>query len=407
MGSHGSLLQALRNMRWLAVAGQAAAVLVATGPMGIDLSVPLLWLGIAVLTLFNIYAHWRTRRPEAASATEGVVHLGVDIAELAWMIAFSGGIMNPFASLFLLPIAFAAVALSPARVWLVAAMSISGYALSVLLARHVPTHSEGHFDLHLWGMALNLLLSVAVLMSFFLRMNQALRRRERELAGLHEKFARNEGIVALATHAASVAHELNTPLASMTLLLDDLLEDGPSSAPHAEHQNLRTLVDTCRDRVRQLAAPADASTDRHVRLERVIDQWQLVRPTVRLQRHLDADLPRVDAAVGHLLLALLNNAADASELAGSAHVELSITKVAGGLRGEVRDHGPGIDPDRPLLPGRLFNSPAGAGLGIGLALSHATVEQRGGTLSMTPAATGTRVRFELPTPSVQDARGDP
>lgn len=53
---------------------------------------------------------------------------------------------------------------------------------------------------------------------------QALHAREREISLLRERFTRNEGIIALATHAASVAHELNTPLATMTLLADDVAE---------------------------------------------------------------------------------------------------------------------------------------------------------------------------------------
>lgn len=397
------MLRTLGNMRWAAIGGQTLAVLVAAGPMAMALPTMPLWSGIAALALFNLYAHWRSRRPDPGTSAEGIAHLAVDIGQLGWMVAFSGGIMNPFASLFLLPIAFAAIALPSGLLWLVAGMSLAAYALSILLAVPLPAHTSVRLDLHLWGMVLNLLLSAALLMSFFMRMHEALRQRDRALATLQEKFTRNEGIVALATHAASVAHELNTPLASMTLLLDDLIEDVPD-ALHEELRSLRALVDTCRDRVHQLAAPADTDAARHIALPRVIEQWQLVRPAIELHQQLDQQLPDVAAAVGHLLLALLNNAADASERLGSRKVELHIAGVDGNLRGEIRDHGPGMDQTRPLLPGNPFHSRSEHGLGIGLALSHATVERLGGNLTMAPAqGVGTRVSFSLPLAAVKAA----
>lgn len=51
---------------------------------------------------------------------------------------------------------------------------------------------------------------MVVVLVFTTRLAADLRARERELARLRERFTRNEGIVALATHAAAMAHELNT-----------------------------------------------------------------------------------------------------------------------------------------------------------------------------------------------------
>ena len=66
-----------------------------------------------------------------------------------------------------------------------------------------------------------------------------------------------------------------------------------------------------------------------------------------------------------------------------------IWNMATALRGEVRDYGRGFDPDRTLLPATsLFNSGKPGGLGVGLALSHATVEQLGGEMTMTAAEDG-------------------
>lgn len=405
--STSALLKTLCAVRWLAVVGQSIAVVAAIGPLHLALNQPALWSGIAVLLGFNLFAMWRTARLDEPSALEAFLHIAVDVGVLTWLIAWSGGIANPFTSLFLLPIAFAALALAVPWVYAMAALCGVGYAVSILLGQPLP-HAHGvseGFDLHLWGMVVNFLVSSVVLLYFFTRISAILRHREDELSMLRERFARNEGIVALATHAASVAHELNTPLGTMTLILDDLLEEPLSSAVTEDHRAMRMLVDVCRDRVKELAMQAAGNASSLIDIDRVIERWQLVRPAVELvRRGTMSEGTQVDAAVGHLLQALLNNAADAGEANGVARVDVKLDSCDGFLLGEIRDYGAGFEQALPFLPVKLFESSKPHGLGIGLALSHATVERLNGELTMHESdGRGVRVRFKLPLSTVPEA----
>jgi len=402
-----SFLRLLYNLRWLAVVGQALTVTVVVGPMHIPLQATPLWMGIAALALFNLYVTSRIRANSVDSVSDGevCVHILVDIAALTWMVAFSGAMENPFASLFLIPIAVAILALPLRLMSLTALASGAGYFISTLFGRELPPVAGllgGTFGLHKLGMLANFVVSAAVILFFFTRMTAAWRRSELEVAQLREQFARNEGIIALATHAASVAHELNTPLGTLTFMVDDLLREARTPAEQQEFATLKALLEICRDRVRQLAAPAASDSGNgpreQVNLDTVIQQWQLVRPTIELHRTGSiAGFEKVDPAVGHLLQALLNNAADAGEQAGVARVDLHLSSDEGGLRGEIRDYGVGFDKARPPLPAALYRTSKAGGLGIGLALSHATVERLGGALSMQATdGRGVRVEFSLP-----------
>ena len=402
-----SFLRLLCNLRWLAVLGQALTVALVVGLLHIPLPVAALSAGIAVLALFNAYvtAQVYGGAADSASDVEVCLHVLVDIAVLTWMIALSGGMENPFASLFLIPIAIAILALPPRLMGLTSALSGLGYLVSTLFGRELPPVAGllgGPFGLHKIGMLANFVLSAVVILFFFTRMTAAWRRSEREVAQLREQFARNEGILALATHAASVAHELNTPLGTLTFMVDDLVHEAASKPERETFATMKSLLEICRDRVRELAAPA-ASDVRHgppeqVNLDLVIQQWQLVRPTIDLHRTGSiAGFEKVDPAVGHLLQALLNNAADAGEQAGITRVDLDLSSDARGLRGEIRDYGVGFDQAQPPLPAALFRTSKPGGLGIGLALSHATVERLGGELSMQATdGRGVRVEFSLP-----------
>jgi len=399
------LLRLLCNFRWLAIAGQAVTVAVVTGPMHVELPLLPLWSGIGALALFNLYATWRSRSVASPREAEVFCYMLVDILVLAWMVGWSGGVENPFSSLFLLPIALSILSLSQNWIWATAAASALGYGVSAWFARPLP-HVHGvfgdAFSLHKFGMLANFVVSAAVLLVFFARMAIAWRESERKVAGLQERFARNEGIIALATHAASVAHELNTPLGTLTLMVEDLAAEADTAARREEVAAMRALLEQCRDRVRELASPAtagDGGPDAGTDLERVIERWQLVRPTTQLRRTGSAAAPgKIDPAVGHLIQALLNNAADASQQAGSNRVDLHIDASGNALQASIRDYGAGFGQANPLLPGTLFRTSKPDGLGIGLALSHATVERLGGTLSMQAAADGPGVvvSFRLP-----------
>jgi two-component system sensor histidine kinase RegB len=228
----------------------------------------------------------------------------------------------------------------------VAAACVGGYSLSAVFGLPLQGGYFNSMDLHLWGAAANFLLSSVVVLVFSTRLAAALRERENQLALLRERFVRNEGIVALATHAASVAHELNTPLATMTLLVDDIAEQGNDNLEMREDlETLRGLLVQCRERVLALAAPAEGARSRaDVSIGHVLEQWRLVRPTIQLRRNANAPLElKLDPGVGHLLQVLLNNAADAGERSGRAQVDLDIRVRDGQLYGEVRDYGPGFN----------------------------------------------------------------
>lgn len=394
----GSACATLVALRWFSVAGQAVAVSIVVFGFGVALPFWPMAGAIAALAAFNVYAMRRARRVAEPVPIEVFAQLVVDVVVLAFLIGCSGGPANPFTSLFLVPIAFAALTLP--RGWIVATALLCalGYALAAAFGQPLP-HVHGlamdSFDLHLWGMAVNFIISAAVFAGFLARMARQRREREAELARLRERFARDEGILALATHAASVAHEINTPLATMLLVLDELEAGTLPEGVEDDLALLRTLAETCRDRVRELARAAQRGEE--VDPEQVVSGWRLLRPMVVLEREASlAEAVRVDAAVGHLLRVLLDNAADAGSLASDARVTLGLRREGNWLAAWVRDRGSGIAPQQAAISG-LRGSDKPGGLGVGLALSHAALERLGGEMHLEPAADGgTWVRFRVP-----------
>ena len=391
--SHPAALASLARLRWLSIAGQALAI--AAVPAVLPLSLPWLpmSLGVVALLAFNLWVH---RFARAGSAAQGVVllHLGVDIAVLAWQLYWSGGPANPFVSLFVVPIALA-TALLPARgVAATAGMAVLAYGLLWFDHRPLP-HIHGEFDLHLLGMWLNFLLTAAVLAFFGSRIAAELARQRAELAAERERGARDEGVLAVATLAAGAAHALNTPLSTLSVVLADL-RDGVGGADRAALAEdlalMQTQVQACRDAVGQLVRDARAESGPmavqrlDARLRAAQERWRLLRPgipaTLVIDEVAEALPVAADRSLDYLVLNLLDNGADASRAAGGEGVRLQAGLRDGQLVLAFHDGGPGL----AAMPASPLRSDKPGGLGLGLALAARVCERFGGQLE--PVAGG-------------------
>ncbi|WP_252724661.1 hypothetical protein, partial [Acinetobacter baumannii] len=81
--------------------------------------------------------------------------------------------------------------------------------------------------LHLFGMWLNFALSAAFITFFVVKMSEALRWQAHMQAERREESMRDQQLLAVATQAAGAAHELGTPLATMSVLLNELRQERP------------------------------------------------------------------------------------------------------------------------------------------------------------------------------------
>ncbi|MDP1680472.1 MAG: ATP-binding protein, partial [Burkholderiales bacterium] len=316
----------------------------------------------------------------------------------------------PFVTLYLLPLSIAAAMLPAAYSWSVAGATLACYTF--LLFRHLPfpqgpgsfallatlfpgglsgehdAHgAQADFNLHVLGMWFNFALSAVLIAWFVARMAQSLRERDRRLAAAREAALRNEQLVALGTLAAGAAHELGTPLSTIVVIAKELERDhAHDAALVADLHLLRAQAERCKTVLTSLSARAEAATCIACEdyLRQLIEQWQLIRPQVKISTHFAGSQPvprlAVERTLDQALLNLLNNAADASP----EGIELAGRWDAAQLTLEILDRGPGISAEVAARAGEAFfttKSPGG-GLGIGLFLANATIERFGGAVKL-------------------------
>lgn len=397
-----ALLGRLLAVRVSLIAGWAAGI--AWLHWGLAIRMPLLPMSAVLLLmgLFSLSTAWRLRLDVPATQMEFLAHLLADLTAFAVLVFFSGGATNPFVSLMLVPIIIAAISLRPRWVWPLAAVAGGYYALLLFVYQPLAIADPvAASRMHLGGMWFNFLISAGLIAFFVTRMHAALRTRDQELSALREKQLRDERIVALGTQAALAAHELATPLATIQTTAHELAAEFANDPDiGADCRLLEQQAQACKRILTQLAARAQDSAPAAQPLDSwlaaVIERWQVLRPDAQLAPTLPPDHRAFTPPDGleQAILNLLNNAADASPDA----VEFGAQANPDALSIEIADRGPGFTPEQKAQAGRvLFSGKPGRGWGMGLALTHATLERLGGTLTLAERdGGGTRVRITLP-----------
>ncbi|MCM2971325.1 ATP-binding protein [Larsenimonas suaedae] len=383
------LLTIARGITWT---GFLIAIIFGIEVLNFQLYLVPIFLIIVVMGLFNVATWWRLGWLRSVTEAECLVHLLIDVIGLTAIFYFTGGSTNPVITYYIVPITIAAATLPVRYTILTTVTAFGGYSALMLFYQPIPElsrHIAGTgISLHVLGMWLNFALCASLITYFVFKMARALRRRDRTLSKTRETALRNEQILAVASQAAGTAHELGTPLGTMAVLLGEMKEDADSDILREDITLLQRQVEQCKAHLRSLVATAERRRvgplehqDVQAYLERVIEKWLVIRPDVthRLtclgRRH--AIIP-TDDTLQQALLNLLNNAADANP----QNIDITLDWDEQQVIVDIRDHGAGVPMDIADQLGQTFVSTKSKGMGIGLFLTHATINRFGGSVSL-------------------------
>lgn len=378
--------------RTVTLAGLLLAVAAMRELLGDPSAAPLM-LGMAgVLTALHAATAGRLRRAWPVTEREVLGHVLLDMSLLLAAFYGSGGATNPFVDLFLVPLAIAAARL-PRNLAIGAALFTAG-AYLFLAAFHVPLPGPRPgmpqiFDcLSAW---VEFVLCAGFVAYLVYGAAAALRERDRTLEQAHRRSASEEYLMRTGFLAAGVAHEIRSPLCTMAVVVNELLQRPQDAA--SRNRSLALVaeqIDACRRILAELMtaaqdAPAERAGTEAVDgfLQRTVDKWRVLRPGVEFsfRRQGMQPAPRIatDGAIGHGILNLLNNAADASPYA----VEMVGEWTSEALVVRVLDRGPGIPVSLAEAPGEsVLTTKRDNGTGIGLLLARMAAERAGGSLRL-------------------------
>jgi signal transduction histidine kinase len=223
-----------------------------------------------------------------------------------------------------------------------------------------------------------------------------LRGREDDLRHKNEMLEMQDRLASLGLMSASVAHEMNTPLAVLHGSIEKLLETAPQDSPaHSRLARMKRVTERLRRISESLLDFAKARREKMERLQlaTLIDEaWGLVAIDEKANdiefHNLVSDEAALTGNADRLLqvfVNLLRNALNAtSESSGRIEVKSEQVRVAGEswISVRVEDNGTGIAPE--VLPD-IFDAFVttrldSKGTGLGLTVAEGIISQHGGTI---------------------------
>jgi two-component system, sensor histidine kinase RegB len=397
---HKNMLYLIR-LRWIAVFGQVTTIAVVYAGLGIHLPLPQMIAVLTCLVAFNIGSHLRWHeRPNVANG-EMFLALLVDVASLTAQLYFSGGTTNPFAFLYLLQVILSAVLLDAWATWTIVGITSVCLAGLSIFSRPLPLLLEPHGafpSLYVQGMLICFVLNAGLLVILITRITRNLRAGDAQLADLRQRTAEEEHIVRMGLLASGAAHELGTPMATMSVILGDWLHMPEFTADEVLREEIGVMqaqLQRCKHIVSGILLSAgetrgesSARTTIRTFLGDLIREWSASRPVVEFlyEDRIAQDLPVVfDSALKQTIVNLLDNALEASP----QWVKLEAMRDAETLTLIVMDAGPGFA--EPMLSnfGKPYQSSKGRpGGGLGLFLVVNVARTLGGTATARNRAEG-------------------
>lgn len=403
-------LAQLVQLRWLAVGGQLLTILCVRFLLGIPLPLVEMLALLGALALFNLVCAVRARAARDVEDGELFAGLLVDVAVLSGQLFYSGGVTNPFIFLFLLQVVVAAVLLKPHYSWAMVLLT-SGCFIG-LTQWHRPLGLPGleaalsiHF---VGGLLLCFALVASLLVLFIGRIGRNLRQRDERLANLRQRAAEEEHIVRIGLLASGAAHELGTPLATLSVILGDWSRMAVFAAEpelREEIEEMQVQIQRCKRIVSgillaagETRGEAPVETTLHAFLDDFVAQWLRTRPAPGLRYERDGvpDLPIVsDTALAQMIGNVLDNALEA---APQAEPTLRVLCEDDELILRVQDRGPGFAAEMLARLGQPYQSSKGRpGGGLGLFLSVNVARLLGGRLqARNRQGGGAEVTIRLP-----------
>lgn len=248
-------IQLLITLRWIAVAGQLITMVVVYYGFGFDLPVWQLGVVMMLSLFFNIFFTLVRAKRSLLPERQAMGYLLYDLGQLTMVLFLTGGLNNPFGVLILAPVVIAAGFLPPEKSLILYASALGSIAVLAVSPYPLPWETYGlelPGSLKI-GMGIALSTAIVFIALYVERVATEGHRLSEALHASNLALAKEQRLASLGALAAAAAHELGSPLTTISLTAKDLLDDLKDSPQHADLVFIMDQVKHCRHILEELA----------------------------------------------------------------------------------------------------------------------------------------------------------
>lgn len=392
-------LRTLVAIRWLAVIGQAATLLIVHLSLKYPLPLVIALLVVGASAAVNIIATLQRPVQNRLTDRDAAAYLAFDVFQLASLLYLTGGLENPFAVLILAPVTVSATILSRPTTIGLCLFTLLAIVVLMFLRWPLPWPAPGLAlpPTYRFGVGAALALATVFIAAYTWQVTAEARRLTDALAATQLALAREQQLSAVGSLAAAAAHELGSPLGTIAVVVRELSHDLPAEGPWREDLALlESQVARCRTILAELAQrPERTAPFEGIPLSLLVETSAAPHRPAHIAFHIRREGPEEPGEpmaperpeLRHALGNLLQNAFQFADTEVSAAVSWSETEA----RIVVRDDGPGFRPEvlarigEPYVSGR---DRPGSSMGLGIFIAETLLARTGADLAVENAASG-------------------
>jgi two-component system sensor histidine kinase RegB len=386
-------------LRWMAIAGQAAAVAIVYLGFGFDLPVVATLIVIGLAVALNVALLVLFPANHMLTQSQTALFLAYDMVQLGLLLFLTGGLLNPFSLLLLAPVTISASLLN-ARTTAILVL-FAGLIVSLLSIFHAPLPWLGLPpeipELLRIGMWVALLLAMVFIPTYVWGVSREGRRMSAALTATRSVLAREQRLSALDGLAAAAAHQLGTPLGTIVLVSGELA--GRDDVPEGLREDVALMREEamrCRNILADLVSeendPVVSQTHLRGLMEEAVLEAGLHNKEIIISCRPNGLLATREPRLRRqpeLIYGLGNLIENAAEFAGST-VYVAVTYSAQQVVVEVADDGPGFASDIIGRLGEPYTSSRSSkgvqdndefGLGLGFFIARTLLQRSGARVS--------------------------
>jgi two-component system sensor histidine kinase RegB len=403
-------LSTLVRLRWLAMTGQTITISIVHFGFGFEL--PLLYcLSIIALSgVLNFLTLAFYQPSYSVRDYEAGIALGFDAIQLSALLYLTGGLANPFAMFLLAPALVAATTLSLVTTAILAAF-VAVLSMLLVFVHHplpwLPGETLAFPPLYVWGIFIALAVSLFFMCLYARKVSQDSRQLAQALSATELVLAKKHHLSALDGLAAAAAHELGTPLGTISITAKEMshLISGKETIHHSEISDDIALIKSqtrrCRDILQKLSKMGVENAFPYARsklsdiLREVSKPYEAPDISIDIIMQGEGAEPQCErnAALLYGLGNLIENATDFAK----TKVRITANWNADTIDISIEDDGPGFTPEIKRRLGEPYTTtrpapasqnqsdetiPPHEGMGLGFFIAKTLLERLGATLKV-------------------------